>query len=79
VKRTDHPGRFWRREGDVLSCSAGGTFGQRYTEEESQLLCAIGKWQRKAKRKYPSHTDVLAVLKALGYRRLCPTDESFFD
>jgi hypothetical protein len=42
--------------------------GSDYTEEEKAFLKAIDTYKRKHRRPFPHWREVLAVVKALGYR-----------
>jgi len=41
-----------------------------YTDEETEFLKAIDTYKRVSGRPHPRWTEVLAVLKALGYRKV---------
>lgn len=44
-----------------------------YSDEETEVLRAVDRYRREAKRPFPSVTELLALLRAMGYRRV---DES---
>lgn len=43
--------------------------GVRYTAEEWEFIRALDAYRRRTGRRYPAASEVLAVLKALGYRK----------
>ncbi len=43
--------------------------GSNYTADEVELIQAMGRWMRANRCKFPAFTDVLRVLKSLGWRR----------
>lgn len=43
-----------------------------YTDDEAGLLQAMVTYQRVNRRRYPTYTEVLAVARSLGYRRVAP-------
>jgi hypothetical protein len=43
--------------------------GADYTAEELEVLRAVDRYCRRWGRRFPEVTEVLAVLKSLGYRR----------
>lgn len=47
-----------------------GTGETIYDDEEAELLKAMEEWKRKNKRKFPSYSEVLAVLKELGWKKV---------
>jgi hypothetical protein len=40
------------------------------TDEQFEFLMAIDEYKRKNKKQFPTWTEVLEVIKALGYRRV---------
>jgi hypothetical protein len=40
------------------------------TDEQFEFLMAIDEYKRKNKKLFPTWTEVLEVIKALGYRRV---------
>jgi hypothetical protein len=44
--------------------------GSGYTDEEVGFLKAVMAYQRVNRRRFPTYTEVLAVAKSLGYRRV---------
>lgn len=52
--------------------------GADYTEEELAFLSAMRHWMERTRVKFPHFTDVLAVAKALGYRKVSGADADFF-
>lgn len=41
-----------------------------YTDEEREFLIAVDKYKRAAKRVFVTYSELLAVAKSLGYRRV---------
>lgn len=51
--------------------------GSEYTAEECEFLIAIDRYKRTRRRPYPSWSEVLQVLRSLGWRKpSAPTDDS---
>lgn len=50
-----------------------------YTDEERAFIAAVEAWMKDKKCKFPRFTDVLAVAKALGYRKLTPGEAKVLD
>jgi len=48
--------------------------GANYTDEERQFLQAIDAYQRQRRRPFPSFTEILAVARSLGYRRVAAAE-----
>lgn len=46
--------------------------GCEYTNEELCFMRALDSYKRKYQRPFPTCTDVLKVLKSLGYRKIMP-------
>ena len=63
LDRRRGPGR--RRSDDRRSAEEG-----EMTEEQFAFLMAINEYKRVNKRPFPSWTEVLDVMKALGYRKV---------
>jgi hypothetical protein len=42
---------------------------QPYSDEEAAFLAAVEAWKRRTGRKFPAHSEYLAILLSLGYRR----------
>jgi hypothetical protein len=63
-----------RRQGERRQ--GGPTSGERiYTEEEITFMKAMDRYKRDHRRPFPTWSEVLRVLHALGYRRVAePTD-----
>lgn len=45
------------------------------TDEDMDFCRAIEAWKRKHGRPFPTWSDVLAVVKAIGYRRVAESQE----
>lgn len=43
--------------------------GDVYTDEEKEFLVAVEAWMKKTGCKFPRFTDVLGIVKSLGYRK----------
>jgi hypothetical protein len=43
--------------------------------ESTEFATAIKRYQRTRHRRYPTFLEVLAVLRSLGYRKVCPPDD----
>ena len=63
LERRRGPGR--RRTDDRKSAEEG-----QMSNEQFAFLMAIDEYRRKNTRPFPTWTEVLAVIKALGYRRV---------
>lgn len=48
---------------------SGVAIGAGYTDEEREFLLAVDLYKRRHRRPFPAWTELLAVVKALGYRR----------
>lgn len=46
------------------------TCEREYTDEEREFLMALDRYKREAKRPWPTNTEILQVLLAMGYRRV---------
>jgi hypothetical protein len=44
--------------------------GAKYTDEEILFIRAMERWMKINKVRFPQFTDVLAVAKSLGYRKV---------
>ena len=44
--------------------------GSNYDADETEFLKAMERFQRKYRRRYPTWTEVLLVVRCLGYRRV---------
>lgn len=44
------------------------TSDYHYSDEEFAFLKAVEAWQKRTKRRFPTHTDYLKILVSLGYR-----------
>ena len=68
LDRRRGPGR--RRSDDRRSAEEG-----EMTDEQFEFLMAINEYKRVNRRPFPTWTEVLDVIKALGYRRVAdPSD-----
>jgi hypothetical protein len=63
LDRRRGPGK--RRSDDRKSAEEG-----QMTEEQFEFLMAIDEYKRKNTRPFPTWTEVLEVIKALGYRKV---------
>jgi hypothetical protein len=63
LDRRRGPGR--RRSDDRKSAEEG-----QMTDEQFEFLMAIDEYKRKNARPFPTWTEVLEVIKALGYRKV---------
>jgi hypothetical protein len=63
LDRRRGPGR--RRSEDRKSAEEG-----QMNDEQFEFLMAIDEYKRKNKKQFPTWTEVLEVIKALGYRRV---------
>lgn len=52
-----------RRQIDPTTCE------REYTDEEIEFMRAMDDYKRRAGRQFPTWSEVLEVLKALGYKR----------
>lgn len=52
-----------RRQIDPTTCE------RDYTDEEIEFMRAMDEYKRKAGRQFPTWSEVLEVLKSLGYKR----------
>lgn len=43
--------------------------GDEYTDEEVAFIKAVDRWRSKHPRRFPTLTDLLRMLKELGYRK----------
>ncbi len=67
LDRRRGPGR--RRSDDRRSAEEG-----EMTEEQFEFLMAINEYKRLNKRPFPTWTEVLDVMRALGYRKVAEPD-----
>ena len=65
LERRRGPGR---RRSDFMKAAEEGEM----TQEQNLFLMAIDAYKRVNERPYPSWTEVLEVLRKLGYRKTCP-------
>ena len=65
LDRRRGPGR--RRSDERKSAEEG-----QMSDEQLEFLMAIGEYKRKNARPFPTWTEVLEVIKALGYRKTAP-------
>jgi hypothetical protein len=52
------------RRGSVLTCEID------YSDDERAFLAAVEKYKREHNRPFPAFTEVLAVARSLGYRKV---------
>jgi len=50
--------------------------GADYTDEELEFLKAIDKYRTENNRPFPTFSEILAVLKTLGYNKTIPPNNS---
>jgi hypothetical protein len=67
LERRRGPGR--RRSDDRRSAEEG-----EMTAEQFEFVKAIETYKKVNKRMYPTWTEVLEVIRQLGYRKVCPRD-----
>lgn len=54
-----------------VSRASGSTLpGSDYTADEWEFIRAMAMYQKREDRRYPAWSEVLAVVKSLGYRRV---------
>lgn len=46
--------------------------GSSYDDEEEEFLRAMQTYMKERNRRFPSFTEVLAVARSLGYRKVAP-------
>ena len=68
LDRRRGPGR--RRSDDRRSAEEG-----EMTDEQFEFLMAINEYKRVNKRPFPSWTEVLDVMRALGYRKVAEPED----
>jgi len=68
LDRRRGPGR--RRSSDRRSAEEG-----EMTEEQFEFLMAVNEYKRVNKRPFPTWTEVLDVIKALGYRKVAEPED----
>lgn len=61
-----------RQRRRLKSCTFENCVGSDYTTEETEFLRAIDRYKVLNRRPYPSWREVLAVVRALGYRKPPP-------
>lgn len=59
-----------RKRGDTANGFSEQLQGANYDPEEEEFIHAMERWMRKTKTRFPKFTDVLAVAKSLGYRKV---------
>jgi len=55
-----------RRRSDVRKCAEEG----QMSDEQFEFLMAINEYKKKNTRPFPTWTEVLEIIKALGYRKV---------
>ena len=55
---------------DITTPEFGGIYGGEMTPEQFDFILAINQYKSINKRPFPSWTEVLDIIKALGYRRV---------
>lgn len=43
-----------------------------YTDDEAEFLAAVERFKKANRRPFPTYSEILAVAKALGYRKAAP-------
>ena len=51
--------------------------GSEFTDEELQFLQALQHFKKENRRYFPTFTEVLAVARQLGYRRVAPAEPPY--
>lgn len=46
------------------------TAKDNYTEDETEFICAMERWMILNRCRFPKFTDVLAVARSLGYKKI---------
>ena len=69
-----------RRQGDRRKVERRGqneptTWEQDYTDEEIDFMRAMDDYKRKSGRQFPTWSEVLEVLRSLGYRKVAEPTE----
>lgn len=62
ASRRSHP--------DYYTNRAFATEGHDYTDDELEFMKAMDRYKRENRRPHPTCTEVLAVMKSLGYRKV---------
>jgi hypothetical protein len=44
---------------------------REYSQDEREFLLAVDRYRRNYRRPYPTCCEVLAILRSLGYRKVC--------
>ena len=57
-----------RKRGGVLTSEVD------YTEDEHELLMAVEAWKKRTRKKFPTFSELLAIIRELGYRKPEPED-----
>ena len=58
-------GKYRRTKPARTPCS-----GRDYSDEEREFILVMERWKKETGTKFPQLTDILAVLKAIGYRKV---------
>jgi hypothetical protein len=48
------------------------TCNRLYDDEEAELLRAVDEYKRKTRRAFPTYSEILAVVRSLGWRKVEP-------
>lgn len=43
-----------------------------YSDDETEFILAMERYQRERRRRFPTYSEVLAVIKKLGYKKDAP-------
>ncbi len=54
----------------------GTLIGADYTDDETEFILAMEEFMTRNRRRFPTFTEVLAVAKSLGYRKVKDTGDS---
>jgi hypothetical protein len=55
---------------------ADGINDPGYAADEVEFMTALDRWKRENRRPFPTCSEVLAVLKSLGYRKVAARKEA---
>jgi hypothetical protein len=63
-----------RRYGRITDPERKAAFDGTMTDEQIEFIYAVQAWKRLNRRNWPAFTELLAILKQLGYRKVLPRD-----
>ncbi len=49
--------------------------GSEYTEDEKEFIMAVEEWRKRYRCRFPTSTNLLAIAKSLGYRKMDETED----